>query len=295
MAAALGTKGMARSAGSRPVTEVGRRRFDRERFVADCVAAHRSDGMQAVHEVLERAVADHAAVLNALGAPREAGLDVMHASPDFTIFAAHWTPQMNLLAHDHMMAALIGIYTGREDNILWRRGEAGLEAFGARCLFEGDVAALPADAIHSVTNPLQRFTGGIHIYDGDFFAVFAKVHPTKNFPHVSLIVITLISIPFCFFTLGQLVSWLIQVQILLRFIWQCAAVILIRRYRQDIPQPFTMWLYPFPALLSLTLWLYIFFSGPREGIIFSFAFLAAAVVAYFVFARGSASRLASSR
>ena len=157
--------------GSRPATEVGRRRVDRERFVADCVAAHRSDGMQAVHEVLERAVADHAAVLDALGAPREAGLDVMHASPDFTIFAAHWTPQMNLLAHDHMMAALIGIYTGREDNILWRRGEAGLEAFGARCLFEGDVAALPADAIHSVTNPLQRFTGGIHIYDGDFFAV----------------------------------------------------------------------------------------------------------------------------
>ncbi len=131
--------------------------------------------------------------------------------------------------------------------------------------------------------------------DGDFFAVFARVHPTKHFPHVSLVVITLISIPFCFFTLGQLVSWLIQVQILLRFIWQCAAVILLRRYRPDVPQPFTMWLYPFPALLSLTLWLYIFFSGPREGIVFSFAFLAAAVVAYFVFARGSASRLASKR
>lgn len=131
--------------------------------------------------------------------------------------------------------------------------------------------------------------------DGDFFAVFAKVHPTKHFPHVSLIVITLISIPFCFFTLGQLVSWLIQVQILLRFIWQCAAVILLRRYRPDIPQPFTMWLYPLPALLSLTLWLYIFFSGPTEGIVFSFAFLGASVLAYFVFARGRANRLASSR
>ena len=56
--------------------------------------------------------------------------------------------------------------------------------------------------------------------------------------------IALVSIPFCFFTLGQLVSWLIQVQVLLRFIWQCAAVILLRRYRPDIPQPFTMWLYP---------------------------------------------------
>ena len=90
------------------------------------------------------------------------------------------------------------------------------------------------------------------------------MHPTKHFPHVSLVAIALISMPFCFFTLGQLVSWLIQVQILLRFIWQCAAVILLRRYRPDIPQPFTMWLYPLPALLSLALWLYIFFSAPAR-------------------------------
>ncbi len=40
--------------------------------------------------------------------------------------------------------------------------------------------------------------------DGDFFAVFAKVHPTKHFPHVSLLVIGLVSVPFVFFTWG---SW----------------------------------------------------------------------------------------
>jgi hypothetical protein len=62
-------------------------------------------------------------------------------------------------------------------------------------------------------------------------------------------------------------------------------VILLRRYRPDIPQPFTMWLYPAPALLSLALWLYIFFTGPREGIAFSFAFLAVSVAAYAIFAR----------
>ena len=53
--------------------------------------------------------------------------------------------------------------------------------------------------------------------------------------------------PFCFFSLGQLVSWLIQVQILLQFVWQCAAVILLRRYRPDIAKPFRMWLYPLPG------------------------------------------------
>ena len=121
--------------------------------------------------------------------------------------------------------------------------------------------------------------------DGDFFKAFAHVHPTKRFPDLSLAMIAIVSIPFCFFTLGQLVSWLIQVQVLLRFIWQCAAVVLLRRYRPDIPQPFTMWLYPWPAILSGALWLFIFFTGPWEGIVFSFAFLFAGIASYAVWRR----------
>jgi amino acid transporter len=126
--------------------------------------------------------------------------------------------------------------------------------------------------------------------DGDFFRIFARVHPTKHFPHVSLLVIGAVSIPFCFFSLGQLVSWLIQVQILLRFVWQCVAVVLLRKYRPDIPQPFTMWLYPVPAYLSGALWLYIFFTGPWEGIAFSFAFLGLTVLAYAAFLRTTPRR-----
>ena len=145
--------------------------FDRDQFVAECIAANReSDARAAVAEVLRRAVREPRAVLAGVGEPTRAGLDVFHRSPTLTIFAATWTPQMNLMPHDHRMWAAIGIYTGREDNILWRRSERGVTAHSAECLFEGDVAQLPADAIHSVTNPLERFTGGIHIYGGDFFA-----------------------------------------------------------------------------------------------------------------------------
>jgi amino acid transporter len=127
--------------------------------------------------------------------------------------------------------------------------------------------------------------------DGDFFKVFARVHPTKNFPHVSLLVIGLVSIPFVFFTLGQLVNWLMQVQILLRFIWQCAAVILLWEYRKDIAQPFKMWLYPVPAIVSAALWTYLFFTGPVEGMIFSVLFLLCGVVAYWLFLRGEGGRV----
>ena len=119
--------------------------------------------------------------------------------------------------------------------------------------------------------------------DGQFFKVFAKVHPTKHFPHVSLLTIGALAIPFCFLTLGQILNWLILVQILQQFIWQCAGVILLRRYRKDIPQPFTMWLYPVPALVSLALWLYIFVTGPVAGMLFSVGFLLVSVAAYYLF------------
>lgn len=118
---------------------------------------------------MKRALSNPSSVLAGLGEPKFAGLDVLLSSRTLTIFAASWTPQMYLLPHDHAMWALIGIYTGREDNILWKEGEHGIEACDVTCLFEGDVATLKADAIHSVTNPLSRFTGGIHIYGGDFF------------------------------------------------------------------------------------------------------------------------------
>ena len=142
-----------------------------ERFIEDCIAARAEDDPQAaVTEVLARAVSNPSAVLAALGEPMKAELNVIHRSPTLTIFAATWTPHMNVMPHNHLMWASIGIYTGREDNILWKRGSCGrIGSCGAKALFEKEVVALPADAIHSVTNPLNRLTGGIHVYGGDFF------------------------------------------------------------------------------------------------------------------------------
>jgi predicted metal-dependent enzyme (double-stranded beta helix superfamily) len=146
------------------------RKFDRARFVEDCVVAGReTDSQAAVRDVLERAVSDPHAVLSDLGAPREVGMEVLHRSRTLTIFAAKWAPEMSLVPHDHRMWALIGIYTGREDNIFWRRTKGNIEAFGANVLFAGDVATLSSDVVHSVTNPLETYTAGLHIYGGDFF------------------------------------------------------------------------------------------------------------------------------
>ena len=58
--------------------------------------------------------------------------------------------------------------------IFWRRiDEPGMpsrvEAAGARALSAGEAAPLGKDIIHSVTNPIPRLTGALHVYGGDFF------------------------------------------------------------------------------------------------------------------------------
>jgi len=119
--------------------------------------------------------------------------------------------------------------------------------------------------------------------DGQFFAVFGRLHPTKSFPHVSLLTIGAISLPFCFLSIGRIVNWLILVQIVTQFVWICAGVILLHRYRRDIAQPFVMWLYPIPAIVAAVTWTAIFVTGPRDGIVFSLAFVGITLVAYKVF------------
>ena len=121
--------------------------------------------------------------------------------------------------------------------------------------------------------------------DGRFFRVFASVHPAKRFPHVSLVTIGGLAVPFCFLSLGVIIDWLVLVQIATQIVWQCAGVILLRRYRHDIPQPFVMWLYPVPALVALALWVYVFVSGPVGGILFAVGVVAAGCASYWAFER----------
>ena len=150
--------------------------FDPDLFIADCRAAVAADrSHKFVRDVVARAVSDPSAVLKGLGEPRRAVLQKLYQSPELTILNVVWGPMMTLMPHDHRMWAVIGMYTGREDNIFWRRvpGDSGgrIEAAGARALCMGDAEPLGRDIIHSVTNPIPRLTGAIHVYGGDFFAV----------------------------------------------------------------------------------------------------------------------------
>ena len=149
-------------------------RFDLECFVEECRSALAdSHPPRAVREVAARAMAAPGEVMAALGEPRWAAMTALYRAADLTVLNVIWGPHMTLMPHNHRMWAVIGIYTGREDNIFWRRlpdASRRIEAAGARALSVGDVEPLGRDIIHSVTNPVAKLTGAIHIYGGDFFA-----------------------------------------------------------------------------------------------------------------------------
>jgi predicted metal-dependent enzyme (double-stranded beta helix superfamily) len=148
--------------------------FDIERFIFDCKDALRQDRSQSVvRDVVAQAVSGPATVLKAFGEPQRGEVQTLYRADDLTILNVIWAPWMTLLPHNHQMWAVIGIYTGREDNIFWRRVQDGkgvkVEAAGAKALGVKDAVPLGHDIIHSVTNPIPRLTGAIHVYGGDFF------------------------------------------------------------------------------------------------------------------------------
>jgi predicted metal-dependent enzyme (double-stranded beta helix superfamily) len=149
--------------------------FDKDQFIADCRSALSGDrASRNVREVVARSVAEPSQVLKGLGELKPGGIESIHRSPELTIINVFWPPNMVIMPHNHSMWAVIGVYGGREDNMLWRRlpddADGRIEAAGAIALSTKDAQVFGPDVIHSVVNPIPRVTGAIHVYGGDFFA-----------------------------------------------------------------------------------------------------------------------------
>ncbi|MEO8620752.1 MAG: amino acid permease [bacterium] len=115
---------------------------------------------------------------------------------------------------------------------------------------------------------------------GYFFRVFGRLHPTKDFPYVSLIVLGIISIVAGFFSLGTVIDALIVTRILVQFMGQIIGLILLRRTAPDMPRPYRMWLYPVPGLVALFGWIFVFATTQPQVILFGIGVLALGGVAF---------------
>jgi len=97
--------------------------------------------------------------------------------------------------------------------------------------------------------------------DGNFFQLFSRLHPTKDFPYISLIF--LCSLGFIFsllFKLDKAIDSILAMRIIIQFIGQSVGLILLRKRPGTNNLPFKMWLYPLPVLLSICIWLFLFIS-----------------------------------
>src|SRR3954468_3274762 len=115
---------------------------------------------------------------------------------------------------------------------------------------------------------------------GYFFKSFGRLHPTKNFPYVSLLVLGAISIIAGFFSLGTVIDALIVTRILVQFMGQVFGLILLRRNAPDMPKPYRMWLYPVPAVVALLGWIFVFATTQYQVILFGLGVLALGFVAF---------------
>jgi len=152
--------------------------FDIDRFAADCRAALAERGSDAIREVVRRAVSKPGDIIAALGEQTGAYAGILVRAPDLTIANVVWGARQWTLPHNHLHRAVIGMYGGGEDNIFWRRlpdeAKGRVEAAGAASLRLGDVKVLGRDIIHSVTNPLDKLSYALHVYDGDFISAVGK-------------------------------------------------------------------------------------------------------------------------
>jgi amino acid transporter len=122
---------------------------------------------------------------------------------------------------------------------------------------------------------------------GYFFRTFGRLHPTRSFPHVSLIVLGALSIVAGFFSLGTVIDALIVTRIVVQFMGQIVGLMLLRRHAPDMPRPYRMWLYPLPALVALLGWIFVFATTQLRVILFGVGVLALGCLAFLLWSRNT--------
>ncbi len=119
--------------------------------------------------------------------------------------------------------------------------------------------------------------------DGNFFSVFGRVHEKHKFPYVSLLTLGFVGLLFCFLSLVQVIAALVVIRILIQFISQTVGFLVWRSRHPEAPRPFRMWLYPLPAIISLSGFLFVLFSRKNFAVEMGYAviLLAVGLMVYF--------------
>ncbi len=122
--------------------------------------------------------------------------------------------------------------------------------------------------------------------DGEFFKVFARLHPTKNFPYVSLLFLGVIAFIFSMlFKLSEVISAILAMRIMIQFIGQAIGLLLLRSKKNMIEFPYKMPLFPVPVILAIAMWLFILFSTGSKLMLWGIIVTLIGLIVYFIKAK----------
>ncbi len=122
--------------------------------------------------------------------------------------------------------------------------------------------------------------------DGTFFSVFARLHATKRFPHVSLLALGGAALVFSVtFKLTDAIKALLAMRIIVQFMGQAFGLMILRKRWNADRFPFKMWLYPLPALLALFFWGFVFLSTGTTFVVGAVVSIMFGVMAFFARAK----------
>lgn len=119
--------------------------------------------------------------------------------------------------------------------------------------------------------------------DGVFLKPFAHVSARHRFPDVALVVMGLLALPACFFSLNDVINALTAGIVLIQSIAQIVALAVVRA--RGLHAPYRMWLFPIPALVALAGWLYVFASSGVWQMLFGIASLLVGTAVFAIRAR----------
>lgn len=118
--------------------------------------------------------------------------------------------------------------------------------------------------------------------DGQFFPVFARLHPTKHFPHISLLFICGAAFVFSLlFKLSTVITAILAMRILVQFIGQAFGLLRLHSIKSRKTFPFKMPLFPIPVIAAIGVWLYIFYSTGKDFMLSGLVVIFTGIVVYF--------------
>ena len=122
--------------------------------------------------------------------------------------------------------------------------------------------------------------------DGNFFKVFAKLHPVKNFPYISLLVLASLGFVFSLlFKMTDIISGILAMRIIIQFIGQAIGVVLLRKRNGTAKLSYKMPLYPLPVIIAIIIWVLLLSCTGLKSIISFGIVLCAGIIVYFIQAK----------